>query len=274
MVKLVAEDKRLNELTGKEWLQNSFSIWRDIKKTTEEKNLKHPALFPTQLTERIIRIFTKSDMTVLDPFLGTGSTVISAARAGRKGIGFELSEEFYNIAVNRLNEQQLSLFDEETEVERFIEPTIYNQDCRTIKDVVEPGSVDLCVTSPPYWDILNMKRTSDKKEIINYSNSETDLGNIADYHQFLDELMVIFKQVYDAIKPGGYCVVVVMDIRKKSIFYPFHSDLATKMQEMGFKYDDIVIWDRQHEYNNMKPLGYPYKYRINKVHEYVLIFSK
>ena len=136
---MVAEDKRLNELEGKEWLQNSFSIWRDIKKTSEEKKLKHPAMFPLQLTERIIKIFTKSNMTVLDPFLGTGSTVISASRNNRKGIGFELSEEFFNIATNRLQELQLSIFDQEQE---FIEPTIYNKDCRSIKDHVNPHSVD------------------------------------------------------------------------------------------------------------------------------------
>ena len=226
---------------------------------------------PLQLTERIIKIFTKSNMTVLDPFLGTGSTVISASRNNRKGIGFELSEEFFNIATNRLQELQLSIFDQEQE---FIEPTIYNKDCRSIKDHVNPHSVDLCVTSPPYWDILNMQRTSDKKETVNYSDSAVDLGNINDYDEFLVELQTVFANVYDVIKPGGYCVVVVMDIRKKSKFYPFHSDLAAKMEEIGFTFDDIVIWDRQHEYNNMRPLGYPYKYRINKVHEYVLIFSK
>ena len=65
-----------------------------------------------------------------------------------------------------------------------------------------------------------------------------------------------------------------MDIRKKSEFYPLHSDLATEMQKHGYIFDDIIIWDRQNDYNNMRPLGYPYKYRINKVHEYILIFIK
>ena len=53
-----------------------------------------------------------------------------------------------------------------------------------------------------------------------------------------------------------------------------HSDVAVEMQKIGFIYDDIIIWDRQYEYNNMRPLGYPYKFRINKVHEYILIFIK
>ena len=65
-----------------------------------------------------------------------------------------------------------------------------------------------------------------------------------------------------------------MDIRKKSQFYPLHSDLAYKLREVGFLFDDLIIWDRQSDYNNMRPLGYPYRFRINKVHEYILIMYK
>jgi len=76
------------------------------------------------------------------------------------------------------------------------------------------------------------------------------------------------------MKPRAYCIVVVMDLRKKNKFYPFHSDVARFMEEIGFTYDDLIIWDRRHEYNNLRPLGYPAVFRINKVHEYLLIFQK
>ena len=48
--------ERMNNLEGKSWLQNSFSIWRDIGKTNGEKKLKHPAMFPQQLVEKLIKI--------------------------------------------------------------------------------------------------------------------------------------------------------------------------------------------------------------------------
>jgi DNA modification methylase len=64
------ESKGYNELTGKEWLQYSFSIWRDLKKTNGERKLKHPAMFPVQLVSRVIDIFTKKKGVVLDPFMG------------------------------------------------------------------------------------------------------------------------------------------------------------------------------------------------------------
>lgn len=54
------EDKKCNDLTGKEWLQNSFSIWRDLTKTKEEKELKHPASYPVALCEKLIKTFSKN----------------------------------------------------------------------------------------------------------------------------------------------------------------------------------------------------------------------
>ena len=100
------------------------------------------------------------------------------------------------------------------------------------------------------------------------------MGNISEYRTFINELGRLFFKVNRVLKPGAYCLVNVMDIRKKSVFYPLHSDLATELQKQGYVFDDIIIWDRQQDYNNMRPLGYPYKYRINKVHEYILIFIK
>ncbi len=259
--------KRYNNLSGADWLKYSFSIWRDIRKTNEEKALKHPAMFPIQLASRIIEIFTKEKDLVLDPFMGVGSSIIAAYQKKRKGFGFDLSKEYVAIVKKRLKKLGIKKKDK-------LKPEIYREDARNLLKYIKKENMDLCVTSPPYWDILNMKRSADRKKIVKYSESRKDLGNIKDYYVFLDELSEVFKDVYEALKHRGFCVVIVMDIRKKSNFYPFHSDLADKMKGIGFKFEDIIIWDRQQEYNNMRPLGYPYAFRINKVHEYILIFRK
>ena len=264
------DSRRYNELSGKEWLQYSFSIWKDIKKTNGERMLAHPAMFPVQLVSRIVDIFTKTGDVVLDPFVGVGSTIIAAYLHKRQGIGFELSKDYSKVVFRRLREAKEELFKNE----ELIMPEIYNQDSRLLLNYVKPNSVDLCVTSPPYWNILNMQRTADRKQVKKYSDSEIDLGNIDDYGEFLGALKCIFSKVYVTLKPNGYCIVILMDIRKKDKFYPFHSDFANRMQDIRFEFEDIIIWDRQHEYNNMRPLGYPYVFRVNKVHEYVLIFKK
>jgi DNA modification methylase len=121
---------------------------------------------------------------------------------------------------------------------------------------------------------LTARRTADYKEIRNYGDGDGDLGLVKDYQAFLGQLQQVFARVYQVLKPGAYCCVVVMDIRKKNRFYPFHSDLAGRLQDLGFVYDDLLIWDRRQEYNNMRPLGYPAVFRVNKVHEFILIFQK
>ena len=75
-------------------------------------------------------------------------------------------------------------------------------------------------------------------------------------------------------KHKSYFIVNVMDLRKKDKFYSLHTDTSVIAKEVGFSLEDIIIWDRQQEYNNMRPLGYPYKFIVNKVHEYLLIFRK
>lgn len=253
-------DKKCNDLSGKEWLQNSFSIWRDLKKTKEEKDFKHPASYPVCLCEKLIRVFARSGAKILDPFNGTGATTVAAHNLRSEAVGIDLSSEFCNLAQRRIENDPLI--------------KIINGDSFTELKNLQDNYFDLCITSPPYWDILNMKRSADRRGNINYSDKTNDIGNIPDYIQFVSLLASLFFEVQKKLRKGGYCIVNVMDLRKKSVFYPLHSDLATTMQQIGFIYDDLIIWDRQIDYNNMKPLGYPYKFRINKVHEYLLIFIK
>lgn len=254
------EVKRCNDLSGKEWLQNSFSIWRNLSKTKEEKELKHPASYPVSLCEKLIKTFARSNCTVLDPFNGIGSTTVAAMNLGCNATGIDLSNEFCEIARRR------------TENSKAIQ--IINGDSFEVLKQLPEKSFDICITSPPYWDILNMQRTADRKDSINYSDKKNDVGNIANYDEFIDSLSDLFSEVNRVLKKGSYCIINVMDIRKKSKFYPLHSDLAAAMQNVGYIYDDLIIWDRQSDYNNMRPLGYPYKFRINKVHEYLMIFIK
>jgi DNA modification methylase len=260
--------RRANDLDGRTWTRYSISIWSDIRKTPEEIALGHPAIFPQQLVTRLIECFTRSDeKVILDPFMGSGSTIVAADRMGKTGIGFETSAEYYNLAARRLYNRELFQTSELTS-------QLYLADARRMLEFLKPESVDLVITSPPYWDVLSQKRTADYKETRDYGNAPGDLSQIADYKEFLKELSKVFEKVYQVLKPSKYCIVIVMDLRKKDRFYPFHSDIADFMQEIGFIYDDIIIWDRRHEYNNMRPLGYPSVFRINKAHEYILIFKK
>jgi DNA modification methylase len=267
--------RRANELDGRDWLRYSISVWSDIRKTPEELALAHPAIFPQALVERLLACFTtSSDQVVLDPFAGVGSTLLAACKAGKHAVGFELNPDYSTLARRRLLEagfRELRKGLNDHTPPGFV---LFQSDARHLLDHVSPDSVDFCVTSPPYWDILRQQRTADGKPARHYGDDKGDLGTIADYPAFLDELISVFEAVHGVLRPGAYCLVVVMDLRKKSRFFPFHADLATRMRNIGFIFDDLIIWDRGHEYNNLRPLGYPYKFRINKVHEFLLIFQK
>jgi DNA modification methylase len=260
--RVVDPERRANELSGKDWLKNSISVWSDLAKSKEERAAKHPASFPEMMVDRLLASFlNKPGKVVLDPFMGTGSTLAAAAKRQHHGIGFELYADFIDIATERL-----APFGKKCQ--------IVGDSAFKMEEYVKANSVDMAITSPPYWKILNRRRTADAKEIRTYGTNEIDLGNIDDYDEFLDALTNVMRGVHRALKPKAYCVVNVMDIRIKDRLYPFHSDLYTRLGGIGFQLDDIIIWDRRSEYNNLKPLGYPYKFRINRVHEYLLIFQK
>lgn len=254
-----------NSLGGKQWLKNSISVWSDLRKTADEQKLKHPAQFPTQLVDRLIESFLPDGPgTVLDPFCGSGSTLVAAQRMGKRAIGCELSADYVALTKKRLSETQCP----------GPTPEVHALPASRALELVPENSVDLCITSPPYWNILNRKRTADYKSVRHYGNQAGDLGTIADYDEYLQALGTVFTGVLRALKPGAHACIVVMDLRVKSKFYPLHSDLADRLQAIGYDYDDLVIWNRQAEYNFLRPLGFPSVFRINKVHEFILLMQK
>ncbi|MGI5875591.1 MAG: DNA methyltransferase [Dethiobacteria bacterium] len=276
--------RRKTELDGKTWARYSISIWSELQKDGEERKLKHPAMFPKMLPGRLIEVFTARGDLVLDPFAGTGSTLLAAYSLGRRSLGLEISEEFVRLMKDRLARQALFTGNIEyqspvhqavpPEKREYYPPEIIHDCARNLQNHLEPGSVSLCVTSPPYWNILGQRRTADQKASRDYGNTEGDLSLIGDYRTFIRTLGEIFAQVYAVLKTGGYNVVNVMDLRKGADFYPLHIDLAQELCRKGYVLDDIIIWDRRKDYNYLRPLGYPYVFRVNKVHEFLLIFQK
>lgn len=256
--------RKANDLDGAAWTRYSISVWNDIRKNAEELGLGHPAMFPAMLAERLIQCFTTAnEKVVLDPMAGSGSAIVAAKRLGKIGIGIELSEEYATTAWKRLEK-----------IDGPGQGVVHVGDANRLLDFVDLGTVDFGVTSPPYWDILAQQRTADGKPVRDYVEAEGNIGAIADYAEFVSALKRLYGLVYQVLKPGAYFCTVVMDVRKKDRLYPLHSDLAQAMEELGFIYDDLIIWDRRQEYSNLRPLGYPSVFRINRIHEYVLIFKK
>jgi site-specific DNA-methyltransferase (adenine-specific) len=95
--------KALSMLTKDEMQAWFRSFWTDLKGASTRGG--HPAPYPVELAERLIRMFSFAGDTILDPFLGTGSTTTAAIRAGRNSIGNELEPKYLKIARTRIGEE-------------------------------------------------------------------------------------------------------------------------------------------------------------------------
>jgi len=276
--------KRANNLDGKQWLKHSLSVWRGPIRSPEEKKLGHPAVFPVELVKKIIEslVFINPETSpplIFDPFGGTATTLVASMEKGVSAIGFELNEEYWKKGVQRLKKPEGWKVYRESKSELIVnrgktEIKWIRGDARELKRQVLKESINLTVTSPPYWDIMSQRRSADRKKSRPYSEEKEDFSNIEDYSLFFQEQRQVFSGIFESTVIGGYLVLVVMDLRKGKDFFPLHMDYSQMLQNLDFTLDDIIIWDRGQEYNSLKPLGYPSVFRVNKVHEYLLIFQR
>lgn len=151
---------------------------------------------------------------------------------------------------------------------------LYNGDSRKMSKI-EDGSVELVVTSPPYWIL--------KK----YRDSDGQLGAIEDYERFLDNLEQVISECYRVLIPGGRFVCVVGDVciprRKigKHVVYPLHSDITIRARRVGFDNLTPILWYKissaKYEGNTYSSiLGKPYEPNavIKNDVEFILIQRK
>jgi DNA modification methylase len=263
------ELQRLNELDGATWLKWSKSIWRFKKPVVN--NFGHPAIFPTFVAERLLKIFTKKGDLVLDPMVGVGTTSVVAKTLGRNSIGIDLSAKYCKIAKSRLAQQTLADVEGPTTSHKII-----CDDARNLLSHIKPNSVDFCLTSPPYWIGLhgiNGKYTGQtQKEVKIYSQALNDYGNVEDYEDFVKELKDLFSDVFQVLKDKKYCVVIIQDVRRGSKVYPLHIDFIRAMKEIGYRYQDLIVWE--HPTYTTRPLGYPTTFVVSRVHDFILLFRK
>lgn len=262
----------LNDLTPKEWIKFQKSWFVHNPPPRDEKKVLHPAAFPETLAAEFIRFFTKRGQWVLDPMVGTGSTLLACLMTERNGIGIELIPKWAEIAKQRITEskQQLPLIGEQTE------QIVIVADARNI-DQIDMPPIDYVFTSPPYWDMLRRRgfENQQKRRKSNldtyYSDDPADLGNISDYEQFLTELVNIYAKVGEKMRSGAYMTIVVKNVKKGTKVYPLAWDLALRLREF-FDLRDEKIWCQDNQ--KLAPYGLGRTWVSNTMHHYCLTFRK
>ncbi len=268
------ERNKLNDLTGKEWLLMTKSFLFSEKCADDKDAFKHPAPFLIKDIEKFIKMFTKKGMTVLDPFMGSGTTAIAAFNVERKSIGIDLSADYKDLAFERFAKKGMN---ENIDFKYILGDSLI--------ETLTIDPVDFIITSPPYHNILknNSKglredksekgyRSGSRIGVEYYSDFRNDLGNQTTYNEFLDLFKKIMYNCFQKLKNKKYAVIVISDftVDKKEICV--QADIVKLMTDIGFDFVGTIALLQDNK--PLYPFGYPYAFKINHMHQNIICFRK
>jgi len=163
------EIKEKSKLTKEEWKEYFSGHWN----FPGERQIEHEAMFPEELPKRLIRMFTFVGDTVLDPFLGSGTTVKAALNLERNAIGYEINEKFLPIIKKKIDINQ-NLFEN-----KKIEITKRNQQIK-IEPVTDyiPNIKDAMPQTNPELFKFERERLYTVKEVLSENSIKLDTGLI------------------------------------------------------------------------------------------------
>jgi DNA modification methylase len=271
---------RLNDLDSKAWIKFQKSWFIHNPPPRSKEVIRHPAKFPETLAQEFIEFFTKKGQVVLDPMVGTGSTLIGALRSGRHSFGIELNPVYVEIARQLIASERASLethydgWDEAALRCEVIEGDAADIDRYMIEHHIP--TIDYVLTSPPYWDMLRMQGAQTQKKRrtafnldVFYSDHPSDLGNITDYNIFLDRLVSIYARLKPYLSPRAYLTIIVKNIKKGGRIYPLAWDIAHRLGEY-YTLKDERIWCQDDI--PLAPYGLGSAWVSNTFHHYCLQF--
>jgi DNA modification methylase len=266
---------RLNDLDPKAWLKFQKSWFTHRPPPRQKDVLHHPAKFPETLAQEFIEFFTKEGQFVLDPMLGTGSTLVAALRSGRNGIGIELNPLYANTARQVVATEKNALGD----LAENLTAKVISANAACFPDIAREHGLplfDYVLTSPPYWDMLRARGAETQKKRrqsaeldVFYSDDPEDLGNISDYDEFLNRLVVIYKSLQTSLREGAYLTIIVKNVKKGGRIYPLAWDLAYRLRET-YPLKDEKIWCQDDI--RLAPYGLGNAWVSNTFHHYCLQF--
>ncbi len=269
------EPSHINCMTAKEWIKSQLGVWqfsyegRDIR----DKN-KYPATYPISLARKCIELFSHQGELVVDPFMGSGTTLVAARDAGRNAVGFDIHPDYIKLTQDRL--MQPTLFEGTQQL-----PVL--DDARNIGQYLDEESITCVVTSPPYANLLNRERLNKSrrgverkneqyKKVEQYSQKAEDLGTL-ELDDYAVAIADIFAGILPLLKKKGHCVINVPDIWWENKRITIHVAVIEAMRSVGFELRNTIIWDRTNIVNNIGIFGWPSNYiTMGTTFEYLLDF--
>lgn len=270
------KESNLSCIEAKDWMKNQIGVWqftyepRDIR----DKNI-HPAVFPISMAKRVIEQFTHKGELVLDPFVGSGTTLVAAQDLERNALGFDLKQDYIDLSNFRVANRTLG---------SQCQQMAFCDDARNIVKRVAPKTVKLVFTSPPYANILNRERKNKSRrgdlrqntqfgKVEQYSQDPRDLGTL-DADNFEKEISFVFKEIKPIFQEKAHIVINITDAWVDGKRVPLHINIINAMQAAGYVFRNTVIWDRRNLVNKIGIFGWPSSYiTMGTTFEYILDFT-
>lgn len=256
------------DLSKEGWKEACASLWTDSLWLIPNRDRSgvHQAgyhgNFVPQIPHQFLRRFTKPGGWVLDPFLGSGTTLIEAQRLGRNGIGIELQPEVARAAWAALDRERPGPEGPMSAVE-VGDALTYNYTVR-LPTLGCPG-LDLVILHPPYHDIIR------------FSDCPADLSTMP-LPQFLAAMGRLTARIDPHLKRGGHLVLVIGDKYTNSELVPL-GWLTAQQMPAGYTLKGIVVKDMQNSRAKQGQDGI-WRYRALKGgyfvfrHEYIFLYRK
>jgi len=176
--------------------------------------------FAPQIARNLILNYSKEGELVLDPMVGSGTTLIEARLLNRNAIGYDINQNAVDITKDRLN----------FNVDNDSTQTIEIGDVRKLMKL-EDNSVNLIVTHPPYANIVTY---SDRQ-------NPDDLSSLSGIPNFLEQLELGIKELFRVLKPNCYCAVLIGDTRRGQHYVPLSYYVLEQCLRNGFALKEEII---------------------------------
>lgn len=261
---------KFNDIDIENWKEldiNVDSLWmiNERDKSGKHSNIYHGNFIP-QIPNQLIRRYTKKGETVLDTFLGSGTTLYECERLGRDFIGFDINEVIISQVEGVMRDSKKVNY----VIDKCDSSNKKEFDVKITKafEKLKKESVDFLIMHPPYMDIVKF---TDKRE---------DLSKIDDLTVFVNAFLKVVKNGLSVLKKDKYLSIVVGDVYKKSEVIPlaFYIIDAIK-RNFKVKLKGVVIKNIEGNRGKLGKGGI-WRYRAMKSdyfifkHEYILVFKK
>lgn len=240
------------------------------KSKIDKIGLKHPAPYSYIDINNICEIEQINNSTILDPFLGVGSTILGTYK-NNYNIGIEINKQYIDLIKERID--FLNIDDLATEKYKII-----NGDClKKISTIKE--KINYVITSPPYFNILKNKskgirhdNSQSRQGIEYYTDLIDDLGNYDNYNLYLEAMTKLFKKIYKKMDINGEVYLIISDFTIDKKEKDIHSDMIVALNNAGYIYEgtSYILQNQKSIY----PFGYPYKLVLNHIYQYIIKFRK